>query len=97
MLSQLAALNITKENMGLIKELSEPKPRREVSPVVHRTIFKRGLINAFKESIMENLPPYTSAEGMVILRKKAALVHLITALIFILSSLPYFQHFNLWK
>jgi len=61
LLPQLAALNISNENRSLIKELSDPKPRREVSLVVHRTIYKRSLINAFKESILQNLPAHIKA------------------------------------
>lgn len=56
LLPELAVLHAGSQNKPLIKELSVPKPVREVSLVVHRTMLKRNLIHAFQESILEHLP-----------------------------------------
>ncbi|MCA9732342.1 MAG: LysR family transcriptional regulator [Deferribacteres bacterium] len=61
LLPQLAVLQISEENKRFIKELQEPKPMREVSLVVHHTNLSRSLVQAFKESIVENLPPHIKA------------------------------------
>ena len=56
LLPELALQNITVENKKYIKELSDPKPIREVSLILHRGILKRNLIEALREHILASIP-----------------------------------------
>lgn len=58
LLPELAVQNIPEYNRKYIKELAEPKPVREVSIVIHRHILKKKLIEALKETILENIPDH---------------------------------------
>ena len=49
-------MNIAPVNKKYIRELSDPKPLREVSLVVHRGILKRNIISALQNHILENIP-----------------------------------------
>ncbi len=63
LLPELAVLNVARENKKFRKELREPKPVREVSLVVHRSILKRNLINVLKENILDNIPSSLKADN----------------------------------
>lgn len=56
LLPELAVSNLPEENKKYIKELTHPKPVREVSLVIHRDILKRNLINVLKDHILEKIP-----------------------------------------
>jgi LysR family hydrogen peroxide-inducible transcriptional activator len=56
LLPELALMNIAPVNKKYIRELSDPKPLREVSLVVHRGILKRNIISALQNHILENIP-----------------------------------------
>lgn len=56
LLPELAVLNLPKSKNKFVRELSPPKPVREVSMVIHRNVLKRNLINALKENILKNTP-----------------------------------------
>jgi hypothetical protein len=44
------------ENRKYIRELSDPKPVREVSLVLHRGILKRNIVSVLKGHILTNIP-----------------------------------------
>ncbi len=58
LLPELALTNIDEEHKKYIKELSDPKPVREVSLVIHRSILKRNLIEALRAHILSHIPDY---------------------------------------
>jgi LysR family hydrogen peroxide-inducible transcriptional activator len=56
LLPELAVFGSSADKAIYIKKLNDPKPVREVSMVLHNTILKRRLIDAFRDSILDNLP-----------------------------------------
>lgn len=56
LLPELAAMNLPEKNRQYVKEISYPKPVREVSLVIHRGILKQKLINTLKEHILSSIP-----------------------------------------
>jgi LysR family hydrogen peroxide-inducible transcriptional activator len=56
LLPELATLDISQDRRKHIRELTPPKPVREVSLVIHRNISKKKLIMVLKDHILENLP-----------------------------------------
>lgn len=65
LLPQLAVLNLSKEEMGHVREFQSPVPTREVSLVHNRIFLKEKIISALEESIIENLP-----ESLTSMKKK---------------------------
>lgn len=65
LLPQLAVLNLSKEEMGHVREFQSPIPTREVSLVHNRIFLKEKIISALEESIIENLP-----ESLTSMKKK---------------------------
>lgn len=55
-LPELAITDFSTTQMQKIKPFKNPIPVREVSIVVHRNIVKKRLIEALKNSILENIP-----------------------------------------
>lgn len=53
---ELAVLNISEQNKQYVKPLREPRPVREVSLVLHRTILKRNLIAVLQDEILSHIP-----------------------------------------
>jgi len=53
---ELAVLNISERNKQYVKPLREPRPVREVSLVMHRTILKRNLITVLQDEILMSIP-----------------------------------------
>jgi LysR family hydrogen peroxide-inducible transcriptional activator len=58
LLPELAIMNLPENNKQCVKEISYPKPVREVSLVIHRGILKQKLINTLKEHILNSIPLY---------------------------------------
>jgi LysR family hydrogen peroxide-inducible transcriptional activator len=56
LLPQLAVLNLSKEEMGHVREFQSPIPTREVSLVHNRIFLKEKIISAIEESIIDHLP-----------------------------------------
>jgi LysR family hydrogen peroxide-inducible transcriptional activator len=56
LLPELATMHIASKHRKYIKELSDPKPVREVSLVLHRGILKRNLVDVLEKHILEHLP-----------------------------------------
>jgi LysR family hydrogen peroxide-inducible transcriptional activator len=56
LLPELAVLNLPEEKQKYLRELTYPKPVREVSLATHRGILKRNLIEALKDQILEKIP-----------------------------------------
>ena len=56
LLPELAVLNLPAEKRKYLRELTYPKPVREVSLALHRGILKRNLIEALQAEILENIP-----------------------------------------
>ncbi len=56
LLPELAVLNLPEEKQQYLRELTHPKPVREVSLASHRGILKRNLIDALKDQILEKIP-----------------------------------------
>ncbi len=56
LLPELAVLNLPEEKQQYLRELTPPKPVREVSLAIHRGILKRNLIEALKDQILEKIP-----------------------------------------
>ena len=65
LLPQLAVLNLSKEDMGHVREFQNPVPTREVSLVHNRIFLKEKIISALEASIIENLP-----ESLTSMKKK---------------------------
>lgn len=65
LLPQLAVLNLSKEEMGHVREFQSPIPTREVSLVHNRIFLKEKIISALEASIIENLP-----ESLTSMKKK---------------------------
>jgi LysR family hydrogen peroxide-inducible transcriptional activator len=65
LLPHLAVLNLSKEEMGHVREFQSPVPTREVSLVHNRIFLKEKIISAIEESIIDHLP-----ESLTSLKKK---------------------------
>jgi LysR family hydrogen peroxide-inducible transcriptional activator len=55
-LPELAAMDLTKKQMQLVRHFKRPAPMREVSLVVHRDFVKQRLVQALKEEIVKSIP-----------------------------------------
>ena len=53
---ELATLNISKQQMQLIRHFKSPSPMREVSIATHRDFVKKRLIELLKEAVISSLP-----------------------------------------
>ena len=58
LLPELAVIDLPAEKRHYLKELTQPKPVREVSLAVHRGFPKRRLVEALREAIHEGIPEY---------------------------------------
>lgn len=58
LLPELAVLNLPEEKQQYLRELTFPKPVREVSLAIHRGILKRNLIEVLKDQILEKVPEH---------------------------------------
>lgn len=56
LLPYLATLDLSSEDLKLLRNFSEPIPTREVSLVYSRTFLKENIINALEEVILQSLP-----------------------------------------
>ena len=55
-LPELAAMDLTKKQLQLVRHFKRPAPMREVSLVVHRDFVKQRLVQALKEEIVKAIP-----------------------------------------
>ncbi len=62
-LPELATLDMTKEQKNHLRPFNAPSPVREISIVTHRDFIKRRLVNALRNSILDNLPKKFNAEN----------------------------------
>ncbi len=55
-LPELAAMDLSRRQLELVRHFKRPAPMREVSLVVHRDFVKQRLVNALKEEIIKSVP-----------------------------------------
>lgn len=53
---ELATYGLSSDRRSQLKNFPEPSPVREISIVTHRDFVKRRLVNALKQTILDNLP-----------------------------------------
>ena len=58
LLPELATLDMSPIQKGLVREFSKPKPLREISLVINRSFAKRRIIKSLQRIILENIPPH---------------------------------------
>lgn len=56
LLPELALIDLPADKWRFVRHLTPPRPIREVSLVVHRTILKQSLINKLKQAIVTTVP-----------------------------------------
>jgi LysR family hydrogen peroxide-inducible transcriptional activator len=55
-LPELAAMDLTRRQLQLVRHFRRPAPMREVSLIVHRDFVKQRLIEALKKEIIHSIP-----------------------------------------
>ena len=56
LLPELATLDFSKQQQQLVRYFKKPEPVREVSLVIHRNFLKKQMLEALKDTILENIP-----------------------------------------